>query len=203
MLATIVKKLLQMILFTCRIEVRNIEEFLHTVAKERCILMLWHAQMLLIPYFGTKYAPQYTYTAVISKSRDGELLAALADKYSNATTIRISHTARFQAVRDIIKNLKKDSIILMTPDGPRGPREVVKPGIVLAARRTNAHIIPFSWTCNRHWQLNSWDKFMIPKPFSKIVITAGAAICLDKEGDVNEQQALLQKTLPTNIYRNN
>jgi lysophospholipid acyltransferase (LPLAT)-like uncharacterized protein len=195
LLAVAVKKTLQLILFTCKVEAKNIEGFSRTASKERCILMLWHAQMLLIPHFGTKYAPQYTYTAVISKSQDGELLAALARKYSNATTIRIAHTSRFQAVRDIIAHLKQDYVILMAPDGPRGPRHVVKPGIVLAARAANARIIPFSWTCNRYWQLKSWDKLMIPKPFSKIMIRAGDALSLDSDGDIAEQQLMLQNAL--------
>ena len=99
------------------------------------------------------------------------------------------HNQRHAALHAMISRLRDHKeIIVVTPDGPRGPKYVVKPGIVMAAKATGAHWCPSSWTASKHWELGTWDAMKIPKPFSKIVVTFGEAIVLGEE--VKEEVAL-------------
>ena len=67
----------------------------------------------------------------------------------------------------------------MTVDGPRGPRQKCKPGVVLVARDTGSPILPVVAVANRYWEFNSWDRFKIPKPFTKIVMLYGEPISIE------------------------
>lgn len=173
-LAYIIKGLLKILLMTCKIEVNGIAGFIKAAHTSPCILMLWHNRLLIVGYFLSKYIPQLTYSAFVSKSRDGEILAQFATSYPNGKTIRVAHNARDQALRNLIQRLKtKEEIIIITPDGPKGPKYEMKQGIVKAAMSSGAYTVPWSWKASHFWQLKTWDMFMIPKPFSTIQVHFG------------------------------
>lgn len=179
-LAYLAKILMRLTLFTCRIEVHGLEQFLEAAQKEKTILMLWHNRLAILPEILQRYAASFTYCAFISKSQDGELLAILTKSYKIGQTLRVPHTARHQALSRMISQLKSnEEIMVLTPDGPRGPRYQVKPGIILAAKKASACITPVSWSASHFWQLNSWDKLIFPKPFSRIVASFGDPISLE------------------------
>ncbi len=168
------KYCIRFILWTCRIKVEGLEPFIQMASDKSCILMLWHNRLSIISEILNSHAPQFKYVAFISKSRDGEPLAHLANSYSAGRAIRVSHSAKHQALKLVIENLKtKKEVVLFTPDGPRGPVYKVKPGIALAASQTDAPIIPFSWSADRYWCLKTWDQFRLPKPFASIRVTFG------------------------------
>lgn len=155
--------------------------------------MLWHNRLAIIAEVLNKHAPHFIYSAFISKSRDGEPLALLANSYKAGRAIRVSHNAKHQGLKMVIESLKtKEDIIVFTPDGPRGPRYKMKPGIVLAARESNAAIIPFSWSAKSYWTLKTWDKFMLPKPFTTLTITFGSPIMIDQNVEVEKAVAALE-----------
>lgn len=176
------KILLKLLTFTCRIEIEGIETFNKQAAEGNCILLLWHNRLMLVAAVFQKHSPQFTYTAFISQSRDGEPLALFTNSYKNGRTIRVRHDAKHEALKEMIDRLKNSKEVLMvTPDGPRGPRYHVKPGVAMAAKDTSAKVFPFSWSADRFWQLNSWDKMILPKPFAKIHVTIGAPVILDSD----------------------
>lgn len=182
MLAFIAKYLIRLIFLTCRVEVRGLATYHQAVKATPCILMLWHNRLSLTSEILYKFTPSYFYAAFISNSRDGEPLAKLANSYKTGRAIRVPHNARHQALKSVIDNLReKNEIIVMTPDGPKGPRYEVKPGIIMAAKQTKAAIVPFSWTATRFWQFKTWDKLLLPKPFSKVLIHFGDPILLENE----------------------
>lgn len=185
----IVKRLLRLLVFSCRFETTGIDAFKQFASANPCILMLWHNRLVIFPELLNKYAPEFLYRAVISQSRDAELLAILANSYKQGRTLRVPHNARFQALNEMIFHLKNSKeIMVMTPDGPRGPRYKVKPGIVIAARAASVSIIPVSWQADKMWQLNTWDKLMIPKPFSRITFSFGPPIRVEE----NREEARLK-----------
>jgi lysophospholipid acyltransferase (LPLAT)-like uncharacterized protein len=189
------KAVLRAILWTCRCEVEGVEQFQQVASKQKCILMLWHNRLALVAEVMYKHAPQFIYTAVISNSRDGEPLAILANSYKIGRSIRVPHNSRHQALRKMINHLKQyKEVVIVTPDGPRGPRYEMKPGIVVAAKETAAAIIPFSWSANRFWQLKTWDKLILPKPFSTIKVTLGPPIDLLTQDSQNDL-SFLENTL--------
>lgn len=171
--------LFNLLMKTCTISARGHDHFLKAAESGKCILILWHNRLGPMVEFLKIYGPKFTYGALISKSRDGDLLAKLVNRYApQGRAIRVAHNAKHQALRDVIQQLNSDEniIILITPDGPRGPRHKIKPGVVLAAKAAEAKIIPMTWTADRFWELNSWDKFCIPKPFAKIQVSFGEAV---------------------------
>lgn len=202
-IAYTVKFAMRIILRTCRIEIQGIDRFVVTANSSPCILMLWHNRMAILPEIMHRNAPQFMYTAFISKSRDGDALAILTKSYSIGKVLRVPHNARHQALNKMISQLKTGKeVMLITPDGPRGPPYVMKPGIVMAAKEAKAKIIPFSWNANRFWQLSTWDKMMIPKPFSKINVSFGDAISLPKGNDDDKDFAINLEFLQEKLLNN-
>ena len=134
----------------------------------------------------------------MSKSRDGEPIAHVIQKYAYGSCIRVAHDARHQALREAINYLNDtQGILLITPDGPKGPRYKVKPGAVLAAKKADAPLVAFTWEATRYWELKTWDKFRLPKPFSTIKMILSEPIYLDplldiKAVDCHVEQALTQ-----------
>lgn len=190
------KALLKLLTFTCRIKVEGIAQFQAHAGKGNCILLLWHNRLMLVAPIFQRYAPQFTYTAFISKSRDGEPLALFTRSFKNGRTIRVRHNAKHEALKEMIDRLKNSpEVLIVTPDGPRGPRYQIKPGISLAAKETGAKIFPFSWSADRFWQLKSWDKMILPKPFAKISVLIGDPIIPDKKQSIEQFTPILEKTL--------
>jgi lysophospholipid acyltransferase (LPLAT)-like uncharacterized protein len=193
------KVILRLIMKTCKVTVIGLDHFLDTASKDPCILMFWHNRLTLGAEVVSLYGSAFRYAAVISNSRDGELLAAVVDSHAPLIrTVRVAHNARSQALREIIQSLKVErTILLVTPDGPRGPRYEVKAGSIVAAKAASAQIVPMSWAASRFWQLNTWDRILLPKPFSNIVIAFGSPIKVDRDtqdGQQHIQDALNQLT---------
>lgn len=199
LVATLGKWLLKLVVMTCRVKIEGLDTFLKSAATNPTILMLWHNRLAIIAPALWHHGRHLKFAALISASRDGELLAAFVENYKGCRAIRVSHSARHHALREVISQLKSgDEVLLVTPDGPRGPRYKVKPGIALAAKASNAHVIPVTWSANRFWQLRTWDKLIFPKPFSRILLTFGDAIKLeDEQGELALENALHSLTLST------
>lgn len=194
-IAYVAKYLLRLVLMTCKIEVRGLEVFKKTVSSQKSILMLWHNRLSIVSEILFKLDPHTIFSAFISKSRDGDPLAVLANSYKTGKAIRVPHDRKHQALKTVIDTLKnKNEVIIITPDGPRGPRYEVKPGIAVAAMETDATIIPFTWVSSKFWQLKSWDRLMFPKPFSTLIVTFGNPLKLEMNS-LEEDQEILKTSL--------
>ncbi|MBA3814982.1 MAG: lysophospholipid acyltransferase family protein [Parachlamydiaceae bacterium] len=192
------KIVIRLLLRTCRCEVQGLDHFVETAANSSCILMLWHDRLILVGEILNQFAPQFIYTAFISNSRDGKPLSLMALSYKAGRVLHVPHNARRKALKEMINHLKrKQEVIIITPDGPRGPRYVLKPGVVMAARESSAKVIPFSWESDRFWQLGTWDQLRIPKPFSKIKIIFGDPLTVPKQNQrkLEDEVASLQSAL--------
>jgi lysophospholipid acyltransferase (LPLAT)-like uncharacterized protein len=154
-------------------------EKLNATLKERSgIIAIWHNRLLLIPYFSRHYTPSLRYSPIISNSRDADpLIWIIRFLCRYDTIIRVPHTSRAHALKTIVKTLKKpNTVAIITPDGPRGPRYTIKPGVLFASRVAKAPILPFTWSASSYWELGTWDRMIIPKPFSRITFSAGEPI---------------------------
>lgn len=189
------KFLLKVLSLTCKIKVEGFDAFKAQAVQGNTILMLWHNRLMMAaPVF--QKATEITYTAFISQSRDGESLALFTNSYKNGKTIRVKHNAKHGALKEMIERLKNSKEVLMiTPDGPRGPAYKLKSGVTMAAQETTAHIFPFTWEASHFWQLKSWDKMMIPKPFSTVTVKIGPGITLSKDKTLEENSELLEQAL--------
>jgi hypothetical protein len=136
------------------------------------IYCFWHSNILPLSYLFRGIGVK----AVVSSSSDGERAAAVAQRW-NHETIRGSSTLHGVAVlRQCVRELRKKQNVVLVPDGPHGPKEIVKPGVAQIALMANAPVYPVSAIPKKSWRLNSWDKFIIPKPFTTIELRIGAPI---------------------------
>lgn len=170
--AKLIKRLLQLLIKTCRIQIEGLNQFCELVSTERCILMLWHNRLAPALFILSQYTPQIRYAALVSGSRDGDILSNIIHSYQNGNTIRVPHLDRYQALRRVISQVEEQKqVVVITPDGPRGPCYEIKPGIAVAALKTQAHIVSLNWEANDYWELKTWDKFRLPKPFTTLYVT--------------------------------
>lgn len=191
-----IRAFLWLLLKTCKFEVTGGENLRSSAKSGSSIIMLWHNHLPLIGPSILAAGPKLSYCAFISNSKDGDIAAEYTTSYSIGSTIRVPHDSREAALKTLISRLKmKRDIAIITPDGPRGPRHKIKPGIAIAAKETNAAIIPFTWSSDKYWELKSWDKMQIPKPFSTIHATFGTPITLSKESPIEDDIQFLENTL--------
>jgi lysophospholipid acyltransferase (LPLAT)-like uncharacterized protein len=184
------------ILMTYRVEIRNLETLHQLSQKGPCILACWHNRLALFAYAVSRWAKEIPFSAVISKSNDGEILAAVIKSMPNLQAIRVPHDARHKALRQIIQTLKEENrVLLVTPDGPKGPRYRSKPGAVVAAEAANATLITASWSATSFWQLGSWDRMVLPMPFSHIVLAISDPVDLGPEGSLKDRRERLDAAL--------
>lgn len=137
-------------------------------SKEAFIVAFWHGELLMQPFNYKNIRPKGKVSAMISEHKDGEAITKTVE-YLGIDSIRGSSTrGGAKALIGAIKELKAGYDIAITPDGPKGPRHSVADGIVAISQKTNARILVFNCKPTKYWQFNSWDKFIVPKPFGKL-----------------------------------
>ena len=143
------------------------------------LLCTWH-QLFFSAVRPFKNYKAFNPSIMISKSKDGEIVAKIALRNGWNPIRGSSSNDGTKALRKMIKNLKEKKLAAHIVDGPRGPSGIVKPGIIQLAHATNAVIVPFYVFAEKAWYFNSWDKFLLPKPFSKVLLRFGEMIKFDK-----------------------
>jgi lysophospholipid acyltransferase (LPLAT)-like uncharacterized protein len=197
--AMVLKYFIHLIIWTCRVQLNGLNQFQELGSHQKCLLMLWHNRLVLTPFLLSRYTPQFTYAALVSNSRDGNLLSDVIHSYPNGKTIRVSHHARFHALANVINHVKQtEDIVIITPDGPRGPSYQIKPGIAITARETKTHVVPFNWEAAHYWELKTWDGLRIPKPFTTIQVYFHPSLDFKENAyfSIQKTQALLKSILP-------
>ena len=136
----------------------------------QCMAVTWHAELLVSPQVYRKLRPHQKTSAIIAQHYDGELIARTFS-FLNIEPLRGSSRRGAKSVLiAAIKALKEGSSIMITPDGPKGPRYNMSDGAVSLALRSNLPLMVVNYKPSSYWMLNSWDKFLIPKPFSRLEI---------------------------------
>lgn len=132
-------------------------------------VVLWHNRLFLASEVYHRFRkPRPTY-ALISASKDGALLVAFFSMVGGMRAARGSSNANGREAANALVELQRAGHDLgITPDGPKGPRYVLKPGVVIVPRRTGAPLLLLGIDIQSAWRVKSWDRFYIPKPFSKV-----------------------------------
>ena len=134
------------------------------------VFFLWHNRLFLAGEWHKRYRKQKTCYGLISASRDGAWLETFYG-WAGILPIRGSQNRRStQSVRELIRVVRKGNDVGITPDGSRGPIYKAKPGAILLARITKSPICLLSFKFSGSWELKSWDRFVIPFPFSKVKV---------------------------------
>lgn len=141
---------------------------------QRVIASLWHNRLLLSAHVIWKFTPERRGgAALISASRDGALIADVIERYGFRPVRGSSSRRGTRALLELAEVLAAGRDPLITPDGPRGPVYRLGGGIVLLAQKTGAPVMPMNFEYSNCWRANNWDRFMIPKPFSKVRVIYG------------------------------
>ena len=136
------------------------------------LLAFWHGRML---YLVHRYHRQCI-TALVSRSQDGAFVSQVLQHFGVHVTRGSSSRGGAQALLEIVRKVRSGYHAALTPDGPRGPRYVVQPGIVAVAKKTGAAILPVTYSARWKKVLRSWDSFLVPLPFSRVVVIYGEPI---------------------------
>ncbi len=158
---------------------------------ERFILAFWHRHLLLMPYAyrGSRIS------VLVSQSKDGELIARTVARLGIDSSRGSSSRGGIAGMRTLLRKAAGDWDIAFTPDGPRGPLREVQPGVILAAAATGLPIQPVAIAASRARLLRSWDRFVVPLPFSTVHFVYGAPLGVPRRGDTVEAAIELKRRL--------
>jgi lysophospholipid acyltransferase (LPLAT)-like uncharacterized protein len=158
---------------------------------EHFILAFWHRHLLLMPY---SYRGKRI-SVLVSQSTDGELIARTVDRLGIDSSRGSSSRGGAAGMRSILRKAAEGWDIAFTPDGPRGPLREVQPGVILAAAATGLPIQPVALAATRKKELRSWDRFVVPKPFSTVHFVYGEPLEVERRGDPAAAAAELKRRL--------
>lgn len=163
----------------------HIEPFLD--GEHACAPAYWHQHHVLCSGLVRQWIKRgFKACFLISSSVDGEVPARIARAYGAEVIRGSANISGALALRDQNEMMRKGYSIVTTPDGPQGPQHELKTGVVLMARVGNVPIVPVSCAADRAWYLNRWDRFMIPKPFAKVVVGVGEPYAIPRGAKLDE-----------------
>lgn len=139
------------------------------------IFVLWHGQMLPLLYQHRGQGVR----VLISEHGDGELIARIATGLGFGTVRGSTSRGAARALLGLTRVLNDGHDLAITPDGPRGPARSFSPGPLIVAQRTGTPIVAATVSASSAWRLNSWDGFMIPRPFARVSIAYSDPVYVD------------------------
>jgi hypothetical protein len=146
------------------------------------IVAVWHQRFLPALAYVTKFR-NFEPLIMISQSRDGEVAARLAKRLGLVPVRGSSSKGGATALSSILHELKRSSAVIHIVDGPKGPKGIVKPGLITMAQVSGAVILPVIVSAKKAWIMGSWDHFLVPKPFSEVTIDWGPPFAVPREMD--------------------
>jgi lysophospholipid acyltransferase (LPLAT)-like uncharacterized protein len=143
------------------------------------IFSAWHGQLLPLAY---RHRDEGV-VALVSEHADGEYLVRLIERIGFRTVRGSSTRGGIQGLKGLIREVREGHDLTITVDGPRGPAREFKPGALLAAQTSGAPVVPVGMACSAAWHLDSWDRFMVPKPLSTVRIAYGKPTWIERDAD--------------------
>lgn len=195
LLCKLVYLYIKFVLLTSKVKVTyqgfNFEDYKNT----QCILATWHGRVMIMPIINPFKLPA---SAIVSDHNDGRLIGAVIEQAGVKLIFGSSNRRRLSSLKEILVYIKKGFNFLITPDGPRGPAREINGAIISIASNTNLPIIPAICSAKSAKIFNSWDKFMLPYPFTEISIIFSKPINIPKglnAEEKNEYTKLLRDSL--------
>ena len=169
---------LRLLARTWKVEVLGQENYTSTATEHGRLLALWHGRMLL-PLHHHRGRDM---CVLVSPSDDGSLVTRMLARFGQRVIRGSSNKASAAALRALLTELKQGGTVVLTPDGPRGPRHSMNQGLAWLSRATGFPILPCGFVCDRAWRASSWDRFTIPRPGARVALVYGAPIRVTREG---------------------
>lgn len=179
--------ILRLLALTWRVDRRAIEPYDAEIRNgARCIFALWHSRLLALAWTHRGRNA----VILVSAHRDGEWIARVTQWLGFESARGSSTRGGEEGMRNLLRAAADGRLIGITPDGPRGPAERVKPGVAYLASRAGLPVVPVSAGSSSSWVLRSWDRFVIPKPFARVVVAYGAPISVPPDIDERGAEAI-------------
>ncbi len=152
----------------------------------------WHGRLLMMPmvYQGRKLS------FLVSPHRDGQVVGKALERFGFRPILGSSTRKGFSGFKQMVKAQGSD--IAIVPDGPKGPRHQVQPGVIELAKLTGRPVVPLTFSSSKRKIFNTWDQFLLPLPFSRGVFIWGEPVHVDPDGSkahLEEKRLLLEKRL--------
>ncbi|HPG71099.1 MAG: lysophospholipid acyltransferase family protein [Syntrophaceae bacterium] len=182
---------------TYRMTVENETEWIEYHASGGTVLLCsWHQQFFSAIRHFQSYS-SYCPSLMISRSKDGDIIARVAEKSGWHAVRGSSSRGGSSALKEMIERLKRSRLAGHIVDGPKGPAGIVKAGAISLARSTGAVIVPVFTSADRAWHFNSWDRFMIPKPFARVTLHFGTMFDPNggRDEDFEDRRAALESVM--------
>jgi lysophospholipid acyltransferase (LPLAT)-like uncharacterized protein len=139
----------------------------------------WHGQLLMLPYGYFKLKPTRKINIMVSEHIHGDMAIRIAKRFHFNFIRGSSRRGAIKALINAINALNRGEDVGITPDGPIGPLYSVSDGVVTLSQKYNIDVIALGWSASSYWQLGSWDKAKIPKPFSTIIFRSSEPFNLE------------------------
>ncbi|MFA7343052.1 MAG: lysophospholipid acyltransferase family protein [Terrimicrobiaceae bacterium] len=201
LLALIGSTILKALFLTIRLRIDDRCGLSRNAFTEPCLICFWHNRILGITCaFHRVYPrmPRRGVTVLTSPSKDGEILSRFVGAFGMGSVRGSSSRRGSRALLELVRVIRAGGDIAITPDGPRGPRYSLGPGVILLAQTTGTPIVPMHASFSRCFRMKTWDGFIIPLPFSTISVTVAERINIPKNlGEEEFEQA--RKNLEDNL----
>lgn len=158
-----------------------------TYREDSVVTVTWHNRLLFFPVVFPPTVRKRT-MAVVSASRDGQYVTDLIAHFGLKSLRGSSSRKGANALRGALDAIKEGYHVSFTPDGPRGPKYSMSQGPILVASKTGVPIVPVSVNASAYWEIKSWDRFQIPKPWAKLELVLGEPINIPP--DLTEEQVV-------------
>ena len=142
--------------------------YITEIGEEQHVCVCWHNELLMSPQAYRKIHKNHPASAIISSHFDGSLIASTLNMLKIRPLRGSSKKGARQVLLQAFKSIKSGEEVLITPDGPRGPRHSMSDGAIGIALKSKLPIFVMNYKAEKYWELGSWDRFVIPKPFTKI-----------------------------------
>ena len=169
------------------------------ITQDQSIVVCWHGELLMSPQAYRYFHKKQLASGIISRHFDGEMIARILMFLSISPLRGSSSRGAKQVLLEAFRALKKGDDLLVTPDGPRGPRHVISDGAIALAHKAKAPVLTVNYIPNSYWQLESWDRFIIPKPFTTIDFYLENVSLEGK--DMEEARAFLREKMLTHTVQ--
>ena len=171
-----------------RIEGREHLERYRTAGRP-VIFVVWHDQLLPLVYVHR----DQEIVALVSEHADGEYLSQAMERYGFRTARGSSTRGGARGLRSLVRMGREGRDLAVTPDGPRGPRHRFKEGALLAAQLTGFPLLPLAAAASAGWRFESWDRFLLPRPFSTVRVTYGAGRLVPRDAGPQDRARIARE----------
>lgn len=186
--------LLNGLLASCRFERAGVEHYQRFWDEGNPVVFaLWHGRLLPCTYYHRGQGV----ATLISRHRDGDYISGVVRGWGYQVIRGSSSRGASDALRRLARSVRQGRSVAITPDGPRGPRERMKMGVLSLAQLTGVPIVPVASGADRAWWFGGWDRFLIPRPFARLRIRYGDPVHVPRDADAAQLEALRAETEAT------